>query len=156
MVQIGVLWSGDHYTSLVLISVVAPTSCPAHKEWRVLHLELRMKFQPLGAAGAARAGRFCGYQLLARLLQGKSPLPCCCGDGLGRISPEGWEMTAREISGDSVAVPEGAGWVERGIHSRAPGRCPPHLPRRRAREGVKSPGRLMSVPALLGRAGSDI
>lgn len=65
-------------------------------------------------------------------------------------------MTAREISGDSVAVPEGAGWVERGIHSRAPGRCPPHLPRRRAREGVKSPGRLMSVPALLGRAGSDI
>jgi len=36
------------------------------------------------------------------------------------------------------------------------GRCPPHLPRRRAREGVKSPGRVMSVPALPGRAGSDI
>lgn len=83
MVQVGVLWSGDHYTSLVFIPVVAPTSCPgaAYNEGRLLHLELRTNRQPLRAAVAARAACFCGYQLLARLLHGKRR----CPGGLGTL-----------------------------------------------------------------------
>lgn len=64
----------------------------------------------------------------------KTPLPWRPGDGLGNISSEGCEVTAKEISGNSMALPEGARWAERGMsspgaergcHSCAPGRPAP-------------------------------
>lgn len=139
--QVRVLWPGDHYTSLVFISVLAPTSCPgtAYNQRRVLHLELRTNHRPLRAAAAARAACFCGYQLLAHLLHEKRRCP---GD-LGTVwvtSAEGWGMTAREISANSVAIREGSGWAERGMSPPGTERgCHSGPPRHRALPALPAP-----------------